>query len=654
LTTSARFWVPGDVPQAVAAYLRAILVRTVEAGEHGDVWPLLSMLYGLAEAQPDEFTEVRARAESDPALAVRVYTDWARRQASATDFAELAVVFPDPERAAEWLRQRVRRHKEYDSIYTEDQETLFVLAQAADIAIAAAHMRLASPNRLQLPVVLLGESGTGKELLAKAMHQIHMRALSAARGELIKPGHKFDDAFGPINCGGLPAKLVETELFGHIEGAFTGATGERDGLIPTCASGTVFLDEIGDTPPKVQLRLLRFMNDGEIRRVGSDKPEHHYPWVIAATHRDLAAYVAEGKFRDDLFHRLNGYFLHLKPLKDRGDDAIGALNACIRRHAGRALTIKLSVAAERALRDFGWKGNLRVVDQFARRIVQDRQPRAAHLSLDVSDLPFEIVAKYLESRTYGEILADQYAEERKTLSDDDRIAMRESLVRHYANSLAEMVPEVRFARSMCRLGASAVVLKLFDDPKEHRKLVRALEALADRIARQHLHRFRDKLYAIDQQEVPQEESPAELVEPSPSWVRKLIVIVEHVAGNPSVSTPLRNFESLLEKVPAPVRELVMDLLATLAEEARTADFDFDGDAVVVGRGAEPHWKDVKKDKELFYEQLRKAGSMAELARRFRVDHSTVAKVKRGFEQEKPKGSSEERSKKPAKAPRRPS
>ncbi len=610
--------------------MRAVLVRAVESNDRAAIWPLLSLLYGLEEAQPPSFADLQVAVSAEPALAVRRYTDWARRQATPLEAGPLQVVSPDAVRVAEWLRQRVRRRAEYRPIYTDDLETLLVLAQAADVAEAAARVRVRSPDTLLLPVLLLGESGSGKELLAKALHEIHMHAYEQAKGAAARkdsPGA----IFGPINCGGLPANLVESELFGHIKGAFTSSVSSREGIIKRCREGTVFLDEIGDTPIEVQLRLLRFLNDGEVRPVGRDEPEYHFPWVIAATHRDLSRSVAEGKFREDLLNRLNGHAFYLKPLRLRGDDALGALEACIERHAGRKLSVAISIPAERALRSDPWAGNLRAVDQLARRIVQEREVRGDHLSVDIGDLPPSTQQSYLESRPYADVLADQYAEESRMLDQEERAAMRESLVRHFVEVSGVMVPEVRFCRTVAKLATADLVRGLFDDPKEHEKLVRAVAALAVRTASHHERAFREALCAIDGTAPPPRDVDVEIVEQLPSWLRKVLSLIEGLAGNPEFAAPLRNLEAWLDRLPAPVRIVVMDLVSALAEAVRAGENGEDDEAeeVIDVRDVDPdamHWKDLKKDKAAFEKRLQKAGSIAALARELRLDPKTVSKA----------------------------
>ncbi|HEU5119183.1 MAG TPA: sigma-54 dependent transcriptional regulator, partial [Isosphaeraceae bacterium] len=154
-------------------------------------------------------------------------------------------------------------------------------------------------------VMILGETGTGKELIARNLHDRSQRA---------------SGPFIPVNCGALPENLVESELFGHKKGAFTGADTNRKGLFEVANSGTLFLDEVGDLDKSVQVKLLRFLEAGEIRRVGENEPFRVDVRVLCATNRDLREMVAADTFREDLFYRLNAFEIHLPPLRDRRPD----------------------------------------------------------------------------------------------------------------------------------------------------------------------------------------------------------------------------------------------------------------------------------------------------------------------------------------------
>src|SRR6266542_5031310 len=197
-------------------------------------------------------------------------------------------------------------------------------------------------------VLIVGESGTGKELVARSIHQHSARAL--------RP-------FVPVNCGALTETLLEAELFGHVRGAFTGAVVDRKGLWEEAEGGTLFLDEIGETSPAMQVMLLRALQEGEIRRVGAARPVQVDARVVAATNRDLEKEVASGRFREDLFYRLNVFTLRAPALRERRSDIPLLAERFLRGAAetvGRALsfleeTVKVLVA-------YDWPGNVRELE----------------------------------------------------------------------------------------------------------------------------------------------------------------------------------------------------------------------------------------------------------------------------------------------------
>jgi NtrC-family two-component system response regulator AlgB len=201
-----------------------------------------------------------------------------------------------------------------------------------------------------LTVLIEGESGTGKELLA---HMIHRNSG--------RDGHPFVT----VNCSALPETLLESELFGHTKGAFTGAVKDREGRFEAAEGGTVFLDEIGEIPPATQVKLLRFLQSKEFERVGESKGRRVDVRVIAATNRDLEKAVQEGHVREDLFYRLNAVRLKMPPLRERAEDIPLLAEFFLRRSGGGELTER----AMRALSGYPWKGNVRELENVIERAV---------------------------------------------------------------------------------------------------------------------------------------------------------------------------------------------------------------------------------------------------------------------------------------------
>jgi len=202
--------------------------------------------------------------------------------------------------------------------------------------------------------LLTGESGTGKELLARALHE-----QSERRG----------GNFVPINCGAIPKDLLESELFGHRKGSFTGASADRIGRFELAHGGTIFLDEIGDMPFDMQVKLLRVLQERTIEPVGGSRPVPVDVRVVAATHRDLEAEVAAGRFREDLYYRLNVLPMHIPPLRERAEDVPELLSFFADRFAGKGQqAISFSSEFLQALQCYTWPGNVRelsnLVDRF--------------------------------------------------------------------------------------------------------------------------------------------------------------------------------------------------------------------------------------------------------------------------------------------------
>ncbi len=207
-----------------------------------------------------------------------------------------------------------------------------------------------------MPVAIFGESGTGKELFARAIH--------SASG---CPKSRFVG----LNCAGIPDGLLESELFGHVKGAFTGADSEREGKFGKAREGTLLLDEIGAMPFELQAKLLRVLQERAYEKVGSDKPVAASARIIAATNADLEALVKDGKFREDLFHRVNAYPIALPPLRERKEDIALLADYFIekfRSHCGKHVP-GISEAAMEMLREYSWPGNVRELKNCIERAI---------------------------------------------------------------------------------------------------------------------------------------------------------------------------------------------------------------------------------------------------------------------------------------------
>jgi transcriptional regulator with GAF, ATPase, and Fis domain len=214
---------------------------------------------------------------------------------------------------------------------------------------------------LDLPVLILGETGSGKELVARALHEQ-------------SPRHR--GPFVAENCSALPPELMDRELFGHVQGAFTGADRDRPGLLELASGGTLLLDEVGDMPPALQAKLLRALQEQTIRRVGGSEEVPLDLRLVAATHKDLRAMVADGTFREDLFFRIAAVELPVPPLRERGADVVLLAEHFLTQHAkSRGRTLRLAPVAKAALCDYRWPGNVRELDHLIARaaLLSDRE-----------------------------------------------------------------------------------------------------------------------------------------------------------------------------------------------------------------------------------------------------------------------------------------
>jgi len=219
-------------------------------------------------------------------------------------------------------------------------------------------------------VLITGESGTGKEIAARAIHY--------GSGRSSAP-------FVPVNCGGIPDGLLESELFGHVKGAFTGATEARAGFFHAADGGTIFLDEVSETSPSMQVKLLRVLQEKEVCMVGSNRPRRVDVRIVAATNKDLADLVKKGRLREDLFYRLHVLTINLPPLRERGDDTLLLATHFVHRFAGELgqPPPSFSERALQVLRNYEWPGNVRELENVVQRLVLMTEGSV----IDAPDLP---------------------------------------------------------------------------------------------------------------------------------------------------------------------------------------------------------------------------------------------------------------------------
>jgi DNA-binding NtrC family response regulator len=256
----------------------------------------------------------------------------------------------------ERVRAALHRSPEGGAEIELGPESLIIGNDPAFVEVYNAVARVAP---LPIPVLVRGETGTGKELIARALHQFSANA---------------DQAFVPINCGAIPENLLESELFGHRKGSFTGADRDHRGAIEAARDGTLFLDEVGELPAALQVKLLRFLQSGEVRAVGADHAVEVPVRVIAATNRDLRAEADAGEFREDFFYRLAAYEIVLPPLRDRQSDIPLFVEHFRRRYQEKLGFIDLQPASAEviaALVDHPWPGNVRELEHVVQRAIVD-------------------------------------------------------------------------------------------------------------------------------------------------------------------------------------------------------------------------------------------------------------------------------------------
>lgn len=320
----------------------------------------------------DFLSEIKQKYPDIPVIIMTAYSDLESAVAAFQGgaFEYLAKPF-DVDQAIEIIKRAVDEsmRQAVDNVVIE--ETPEIIGQAP--AMQEVFRAIGRLSRSHSTVLINGESGSGKELVASALHKHSPRA---------------DKPFIAINTAAIPKDLLESELFGHERGAFTGAAAARRGRFEQADNGTLFLDEIGDMPADLQTRLLRVLSDGQFYRVGGHQPLKVNVRVIAATHQDLEERVKLGLFREDLFHRLNVIRLRLPPLRERRED-IPLLTKHFLAHSAKQLGVEpkqLSQAALRYLTSVNWSGNVRQLENVCHWLTV----MAPGQNVDVADLPPEL------------------------------------------------------------------------------------------------------------------------------------------------------------------------------------------------------------------------------------------------------------------------
>ncbi len=218
------------------------------------------------------------------------------------------------------------------------------------------HVLIKKVTATDATILLMGESGTGKELVARALHSLSPRA---------------DRPFIPVNCGAIPAELLESEIFGHERGAFTGAIGARSGMFQLANGGTIFLDEVGEMSPTLQVKLLRVLQDREVRPVGADRSTKVDVRVVAATNKDLQHEVERGTFREDLFYRLQVIPIVMPPLRERRSDIPLLVDHFLDKHKSKRPERPVRITDESMVHlwEYDWPGNVRELENLLERLV---------------------------------------------------------------------------------------------------------------------------------------------------------------------------------------------------------------------------------------------------------------------------------------------
>jgi len=327
----------------------------------------------------DGMALLRRAHEIDPALPVIMITGFASIESAVAAMKEGAFDYLPKDFSVDQLRVAVDRALRHRGLQIENRNLRQQLQQTLGLenivgrspAMTQVFELVKKAARSEANILVLGESGTGKELIARAIHANSPRA---------------SQPFVPVDCASLPENLLESELFGHEKGAFTGAIRSKPGLVETAHRGTLFLDEIAELPATLQVKLLRALQERQIRRVGGTGLVDVDVRVVSATNRDLRDAIAKGHFREELYYRINVIAIHLPPLRERAGDVRLLAHTFLKRF-GQARVTGMDDAAAEALDRYGWPGNVRELQN----VIERACALADGSLITVKDLPDHVL-----------------------------------------------------------------------------------------------------------------------------------------------------------------------------------------------------------------------------------------------------------------------
>jgi two-component system, NtrC family, response regulator AtoC len=312
--------------------------------------------------------------------------------------------------------------------------------------IVALQQEIDRVARSEAKVLITGESGVGKEIVARAVHS---------------RGPRASNIFAPVNCAGLPETLLESELFGHVKGSFTGAYRDKPGKLELAHLGTIFMDEVGEMTLRMQGLLLRFLETGELQKVGSENAARHVNVrVIAATNRDLREMIKQGTFREDLFYRLNVIHIVVPPLRERRDDIPLLIAHFLEQFSSQNRTAVTTVSpdAMKAFLEYSWPGNVRELENVIERIIVTTDGD----TIEVNHLPSEI-------RAHERVAVRPKRERRRTVADD----LYKRMVEQHESFWTTVYP-VFMDREITRANVRDVVRRGLEEARGNYKIVARL------------------------------------------------------------------------------------------------------------------------------------------------------------------------------------